>query len=191
MRFFIFTVVFLIFSPCAMASTAYEQCRNHFLHGQYFLAEKSCLLAAEEGSCDAQKWLAFMYSKGKGVKQDYGKAVIWLKKSAKSGDANSQYHLGRFFQFGNGVKQDYKTARHWYEESARQGDGNGLYALANVYRKGLGVDVNIPLAYAFYNLSAEAGLVLAEQQVDLLSGELTAEEKKAAKKLAAEFIGGH
>ncbi len=166
------------------ASNAFETCRDHFLHGRYFVAEDSCLQAAHEGILDAQKWVAFLYTKGKGVPQDFDKAFFWTEKTARRGDANSQYLLGRCYQFGTGVNKDLQQALHWYRKSAEQGNINGLYAMGNMYRNGIGVTVNHARAYACYRSAAEKGMYLASQARDNVENKLTDEEKKFAEQLA-------
>ena len=169
-------------------SEAYDKCRNHFLHGQYFMAEESCLIAANKGQLDAQKWLALMYAKGKGVQQDLKKGVFWREKAAESGDANSQYHLGRFYQLGQGVEEDFEKAKYWYEKSAQQGDMNGLYAMGNLYRSGIGVTVDLPRAYAWYSLAAGKNLLLAEQTIERMEETMSELQITEGKKLASELI---
>ena len=44
-----------------------------------------------------------MYEKGKGVKQDYNKAVKWYTKSAEQGYADAQCNLGYMYSHGEGV----------------------------------------------------------------------------------------
>jgi TPR repeat protein len=186
MKRFLFVVI-LFLPHFAHGSEAYDQCRNRFLHGQYSMAEESCLIAANEGNLEPQKWLAFMYTKGKGVEQDSKKAFFWRDRAAKAGDANSQYHLGRFYQLGIGVEQDFAKARYWYEKSCRQGDMNGLYAMGNLYRKGLGVKVNLLEAYGWYSLAAEKNMLLAEQTVERMEETMSGQQIAEGKKMAAEL----
>jgi len=187
-RYLFFIVSVILFPPLSHASESYEQCRNHFLHGQYFLAEESCLKAAGEENLDAQKWLAFLYTKGKGVAQDYKKAFYWRDKAARAGDLNSQYHLGRFFQLGNGVGMDLNKARYWYEKAAKKGDVNGLYAMGNLYRKGIGVKIDLPRAYGWYSLAAEKNLALAKQTIESMTETMSAQQIAKGKKLQDTLI---
>ena len=41
---------------------------------------------AEQGDADAQFLLGFMYAYGKGVAQDFAKAVKWYRKAAEQGN---------------------------------------------------------------------------------------------------------
>jgi len=188
MKIFFFVAILVLPRIVDAAASSYDQCRDHFLHGQYFMAEESCLAAANEGNLDAQKWLAFLYTKGKGVQQDYSKAFFWREMAANAGDINSQYHLGRFFELGNGVDRDFKKARYWYEKSASKGDMNGLYAMGNLYRKGIGVEVDLPRAYAWYSLAAVKNMLLAEETVERMEETMSDQQIAEGKKLTNDFI---
>jgi hypothetical protein len=179
----------ILFLPYfSYGSDSFDKCRNFFLHGQYFMAEESCLAAANEGNVDAQKWLAFMYTKGKGVQQDFKKAFFWQEKAAKSEDANSQYHLGRFYQLGNGIEQDFEKARYWYEKSAQYGDINGLYAMGNIYRNGMGVAIDLPRAYGWYSLAAEKNLLLAAQAIERIEENMSDQQIAEGKRFVDKLL---
>jgi len=49
-----------------------------------------------------------MYHEGKGVLQDYQKAMEWSLKAAEQGDADAQFEIGRVYHEGKGVLQDYQ-----------------------------------------------------------------------------------
>jgi len=76
--------------------------------------------AAEQENAQAQNALGWMYAQGKGVKQDYNKAVALYKKSSEQGYARAQANLGWMYDEGNGVKQDYEIAIRWYQKAATQ-----------------------------------------------------------------------
>jgi len=52
-----------------------------------------------------------VYAEGKGVKQDYFKAVELFQKACDGGDAAGCYNLGIMYMNGQGVKQDYSKAK--------------------------------------------------------------------------------
>jgi TPR repeat protein len=62
-----------------------------------------------------------MYDKGRGVLQDYKKAVQWYAKAADQGDAWAQNNLGFLYLNSLGVPQDYVQAYKWFNLSAAQG----------------------------------------------------------------------
>src|SRR5690349_10104118 len=90
-------------------------------------------IRAEQGDAQAQLELGFMYSKGKGVPQDFVQAVRWYRKSAEQGYANAQYNLCHAYLDGRGVPQDYKEAERWCRRAAEQGNARGQVGLGILY----------------------------------------------------------
>ena len=78
--------------------------------------------SAEQGNAAAQYNLGLCYYEGKGVKQDYEKAVYWYTKSAEQGYDVAQNNLGVCYKNGQGVKKDYERAIYWFEKAAEQGN---------------------------------------------------------------------
>ena len=109
---------------------------NLFAQSDYF---KMVLRNAEKGYAASQEELANCYYYGKGVTQDYEKAVYWFKKAANQWNAHAQYRLGVCYSMGKGVKQDNKQAFEWYKKSADQGFIYAQLKLAILYAKGVGV----------------------------------------------------
>jgi len=62
----------------------------------------------------AQTELGDAYFYGKGVKQDYIKAVEYYYKAAQKGYVQAQINLGYCYQTGHGIKQNYDKANEWY-----------------------------------------------------------------------------
>ena len=57
-----------------------------------------------------------MYAEGKGVEQDYKKAIHWFTKAGEQGNfAKAQCNLAIMYAEGKGVEQDYKKARDLIE----------------------------------------------------------------------------
>ena len=77
----------------------------------------------------AQYLMGRMYEYGKGVTQDYKKAVEWYTKAAEQGDARGQNNVGTMYDNGDGVTKDYKKAFEWYTKSAEGGDIDAIEAL--------------------------------------------------------------
>jgi TPR repeat protein len=59
--------------------------------------------------------LGYMYSKGRGVQQDFTEAFRWYMKGAEAGNAQSMHNLGYLYYEGRGVRNDYEQARRWIE----------------------------------------------------------------------------
>ena len=62
-----------------------------------------------------------MYDQGRGVAQDDGEAVRWLRKAAEQGDADAQFNLGSLYDEGQGAMYDEGRAA----ATARAGRGGG------------------------------------------------------------------
>ena len=91
--------------------------------GDYVAAFRLYLPLANEGLADAQFAVGWMYTKGKGVPQDYAEAVKWLRKAADQGDASAQSQLGWMYEAprgkgGKGISQNHVEAYKWYDLAA-------------------------------------------------------------------------
>ena len=93
---------------------------------------EAILHAAEQGNALAQNNLGFMYSKGRGVPQDYAEAVRWYRLAAEQGNADAQNNLGIMYSIGQGVPQDYVTAHMWLNLAAAPGHENARKARETV-----------------------------------------------------------
>jgi len=105
----------------------------------------------------AQYLMGRMYYYGRGVTQDYKKAVEWFTKAAEQGNAKGQNNLGVLYENGKGVTKDKAKAVEWYTKSAEQGYATGQNHLGAMYRKGYGVTTDDKKAFEWYTKSAEQG----------------------------------
>jgi len=112
-------------------------------------------IAAERGDATAQNSLGVIYSGGKGVPQDYDKAVKWWLRAAEQGYAVAQYSLGLMYDKGYGVPQDYDEAVKWFRKAAEKGDPRSQSYLGFMYRKGLGVPRDYTEAMKWLRMAAE------------------------------------
>lgn len=119
-------------------------------------------IRAEQGDAESQFKLGSMYSRGKGVPQDYGEAVRWYRKSAEQGYAKGQYSLGYMYHEGYGVPQDYVEATRWWRKAAEQGDAKAQDGLGFSYKQGEGVAQDYAEAVRWYRKSAEQDYANAE-----------------------------
>src|SRR6266542_3256017 len=134
----------------------------HFVHAELTvrrLAKDAIAhrIRAEQGDAESQFKLGSMYSRGKGVPQDYGEAVRWYRKSAEQGYTKAEYNLSSMYRDGEGVPQDYAEAERWYRKSAEQGDGNAQYVLGYMYYYGYGVAQDKGEANRLFNQAAAQG----------------------------------
>ncbi|KAF8928216.1 hypothetical protein BGZ58_009806, partial [Dissophora ornata] len=65
------------------------------------------LKAANQGEANAQYNLGFMYRNGKGVPQDYSKAMEWYLKAANQGHASAQFNISAMREHGKGASLIY------------------------------------------------------------------------------------
>ena len=73
------------------------------------------------GDADAQFWLGFCYSNGRGVAEDKSKAITYYLKAAEQGHMEAQYYTGNCYRFGDGVEQNDDEAVKWWSKAAKEG----------------------------------------------------------------------
>lgn len=125
-------------------------------------AARVCRLSAEQGDAKAQTRLAYMYSHGEGVPQDYTEALLWYRKAADQGDAKGQNGVGYMNAFSQGVPHDYTEALRWFKKSADQGYSKAQFNLGNMYYHGFGVSQDNGEAASWYLKAAEQGDAVAQ-----------------------------
>ena len=109
----------------------------------------------ERGQPGAQFELAFLYEKGKGVVQDYGRAAVLYRTAAEHGHATAANNLGLLYDHGWGVHKDLREAARWYQSAAERGDPTGQCNLASLYFSGRGVQRDYAQAAKWFRASAE------------------------------------
>ena len=113
--------------------------------------------AAYAGDIDAQFNLGMSYSFGKGVEQNFEKALSWFLKCANQGDSKAQYYVGVMFLNGHGTQIDQIKAAEWLKKSANQGDADAQCDLGMLYLQGCGVEINESVAISYFQKAAEQG----------------------------------
>ena len=126
-----------------------------FERGNYAIALREWKSLASVGHMEAQYNLAWMYSNGKGVAQDYETAVKWYALAAEQGLAVAQYNLALKYDSGIGVPQNYKAAIKWYTLAAEQGHVDAQFNLGQFYDTGEGGEHDNEAALKWYTLAAE------------------------------------
>jgi uncharacterized protein len=111
--------------PVPGTAQDYEAGLRAYGAGNYQTAFETWRPIAEQGNADAQFNLGTMFEDGKGVAQDFSKAVHWYRRAAQQGDAPSQFNLGSMYAAGMGVMQDFVTAHMWYSISEANGEHSG------------------------------------------------------------------
>ena len=138
--------------------------------------------AVKEGSVTAKSLLGWMYYMGDVVDEDLKLAYTFAEQAAEGNDAAAQGLLAFLYHSGAGVDVDYVKAEGWARRSAEQANEFGQYILALLYLQGDVVEKNTGLALAYLTLSAEKGLVGAQEELEELEKTLSSTEKREAKK---------
>jgi len=73
-----------------------------------------------------------MYENGKGVMQNYEKAVKLYRQSAEQGNLLGQKYLGVMHVLGQGVKKDYNIAYMWFFLSGSKGNKDALKSIQKI-----------------------------------------------------------
>jgi len=100
--------------------------------GDFETAFREFLPLAEQGRINAHwvmVYVAKLYAKGKGVPQDFSKAIYWYRKAAEQGNIGAQHMLGTMHENGQGVPQNFSKAIYWYRKAAEQGNISSQYKL--------------------------------------------------------------
>jgi uncharacterized protein len=118
---------------------------------------KNIQAAAQNQEADAQFELGQLYEYGKGVEQDYQKAMHWYKLAANSELFKAEYSIALLYEKGRGVEVDYVAAAKWYQKAADKGDPWSQTNLAYLYSHGRGVEQSNQIANNLYRQAAEQG----------------------------------
>lgn len=106
---------------------------------------------------DAQFELGQLYEFGKGVEQNYQKALEWYTRSAEAGLSKAEYSIGLLYEQGRGVAENYTMAAAWYQKAAEKNDPWALNNLAFLYSHGRGVEQSDEKANELYIQAANLG----------------------------------
>jgi hypothetical protein len=115
-------------------------------------------MPAENDLPNAQNNLGTAYYTGKGIHQDYQKAVYWWKKSAHQGYAEAQYNLGVAYYNGKGVLQNDLIAIQWFRKAADAGNAKAQYSLGFASLTGKGASRNLQQAVHWFRRAARQDL---------------------------------
>lgn len=101
------------------------------------------------------------YYQGKGVAQDYSRALAYFQMADRQGNFKAGRYIGLCYENGYGVPVDMKKAVEWYQKAAAAGDITGTCYLGHMYEDGLGVERDYSKALQLYMQSARRGDVIA------------------------------
>ena len=114
--------VFLIFSllkaslAVAENSEAVNAAQHAFYNGDYTKAKAGFLLAAEQGSVEAEYYLGLI-AKNEPKNADYQVARSHFTNAAGLNHAQAMWELGVLYENGEGVNQNQFTALDWFRKS--------------------------------------------------------------------------
>ena len=113
---------------------------------------------ANKGNAQAQFELGERYCDGKGVEQDYQKAVEWLTKASDQGHAKAMFSLGWCYGKGCGVPKDVNKGFELSKQSAELGFKDAQYYMGTLYQYGHSiVPIDIKQAIYWYKLAEKQG----------------------------------
>lgn len=161
-----------------------------FRVGQHFYIKKSyqdafhwLSKAAEQGSADAEYYIAMMYESGEGLEKSPEKAVMWYLKSAEHGHCISQNIIGFKYLEGIDVPKDYDLAMKWISLSSQQGYSRALQNMGEIYSFGYGADVDYEKAFDCYFKAALHCCTISQYVVGIMLMEGIGVEKDEEKAL--------
>jgi TPR repeat protein len=152
--------------------------------------------AADAGDAEAQFEMGVLHQDGRGVPQDFGKAVALYLKAAEQGHLGAQSNLGVLYVSGRGIPRDYGEALKWFTRAAEQGDVFAQNNLCRLYSFGEGVPQDYVKAYMWLEL-AICGLEGSQKEKAVmnrdmfLSSHMNPAEIERAKKMVLEWKASH
>ena len=141
--------------------------KRAYENGEYATALKELRPLADQGYANAQAYLGYMYSQGRGVAQDYAEAVRWYRKAADQGYAFAQVNLGVMYLRGLGVAQEHAEAVRWFRKAAEQDYPDAQYQLGIMYLRGPAVAQDHAEAARWFRKAAERGHAGAQASLGL------------------------
>jgi TPR repeat protein len=113
--------------------------------------------AANNGSLEAQAYLALMNEQGLFIPPDSETAAAWARKAADGGHSDSMNKLAFYHLHAMGVPHDPARARELLEQSAALGNTSAMANLGAMYGMGDGVPINLEVSASWYMKAAEGG----------------------------------
>jgi TPR repeat protein len=146
--------------------------------------------AAEAGDSEGMSNLAALYFRGLGVERNAALALDWFAKAAALGDPADQLQVGLIYIEGLAGEPDVENGLLWIRRAANQGYSDAQLRLAAIYTDGAKVPKDAVRAYMWLHRASMMGIEQADGSLQMLAGEMTAEQIAEAKRLAAAWKPG-
>ena len=154
--------------------------------------------AAAKGDAATLHELGDLYYAGKGTVRNYAEAYKAYLAAAVKGNVISESTVGWMYRNGQGTARDYKKSMEWYTKAAEQGHVESQLGLAELYYNQVGLPArDYPTAYKWYLIANGLGSKVAKaflprmQQTVLKEPKVTAAQKAAAEKAAADWLAAY
>lgn len=115
------------------------------------------MVAASQGSPNAQYNLAVMYRDGIGMQKDEKQAAYWFNKAGNAGHLTALMNLGVLYEDGRGVEKNYTIAAKLYEKAVANGHIGSMKNLSNLYFEGKGVPMDLEKGFELRGKAALEG----------------------------------
>lgn len=140
-------VVVVVLGTSTIAFIYYDEWRGEpglgdaiaeYEDGNYRSAFALFLQLAQDGSLEAQRYLARQYENGEGTDRNMVEAFHWRLRLADHGDAYSMFWVGRSYHLGNGTAPNLERTLHWYRRAVQLGqvDAQSLLGVMLVFGEG-------------------------------------------------------
>ena len=144
--------------------------------------------AANKGQPAAQYRLAKLYETGEGVAADPAVARQLTERAARAGNRIAMHDLALYYAEGRGdVDTSIQTAAGWFEKAAERGVVDSQFNLGVLSESGQGLPLNLENAYFWYSVAGGQGDQFAQQRLDILRGQMDADDITKAETRAFNF----
>ncbi|CAE8635249.1 unnamed protein product [Polarella glacialis] len=164
--------------------------RSHFAEAARLLEEA---LTIEPSNAFASNNLGCLFLHGKGVEQNFEKALELFQEALNGGHAEAAHFLGGMYLDSQGVKENFKKAIELFEHAYAAKVPHAAISLGLAYLSGPGVAQNFERAVNLFEEAHTHGFVTATDCLGVLylSGKGVAQNFKKARELFLEArLGG-
>lgn len=170
---------FLVLSLCDLADCYHKSQRGspEDLTKAFYCYEK----AAQLGDISSLYWMGEFYFEGKGISQNYYKALEYFEKAAERGNTKAKKFISRLFPWVDVkevIRKKYQLSRLDYSEipsylQKENFEANDTYEIAYYlgacYENGNGVTKDLGQADRYYNFASEGGHTPATYRLGVFS----------------------